>query len=182
MAFSIIRLTSFLDLDFFSSIKFVNYIREQVKIGKLKPDVSSSALFQDDKYLRPTLEDDALLFSLDDLSNPLPEAQDLARGESAHAIEEASASLRIAELERQLQTVQSQFSDYRHQVEQTLEQRWNEAEGTNRSRTSTSGDKDADTKPDGIDFEGDYFESYSYNGIGVPRALRRLLSNTSRHS
>jgi protein arginine N-methyltransferase 3 len=142
----------------------VNYIRDQVKSGNLKPDVSSAAVFADDKYLRPVLEDDALLFSLDDLSDELPVTESTAPAESGKEQETSSAD-RIAELERQLQTVSSQFSEYRHQVEETLEKRWNDAEGTSRSKQSTSTENAGDAKPEGIDFEGDYFESYSYNGM-----------------
>jgi protein arginine N-methyltransferase 3 len=154
----------FVDLDFYSSIKLVNYIREQVKAGNLKPDVSASALFEDNKYLHPALEDDALLFSLDDLPSSHPEESNgIDRGTAADD-SEGNAARKIAELELQLESVKSQFSEYRLQVEETLEKRWNDAEGTSKSKASASAGTTSESKPDGIDFEGDYFESYSYNG------------------
>jgi protein arginine N-methyltransferase 3 len=165
-------------LDFYSSIKLVNYIRDQVKSGNTKPDVSSAALFADDKYLRPVLEDDALLFSLDDLSDSVPEAET----GSKEAAGQSTDTDKIAELERQLQAVSSQFSDYRLQVEETLEKRWNDAEGSSRAKQLKSGDSNGDTKSDGIDFEGDYFESYSYNGMFRASILiRSLLTRTDIH-
>ncbi|CAK3769162.1 Hypothetical predicted protein [Lecanosticta acicola] len=54
-------------LDFYSAIKLINYIRSEVKAGQAKPKVTDSTLWSDDKYLQPVLEDDALLFNLDDL-------------------------------------------------------------------------------------------------------------------
>jgi hypothetical protein len=58
-------------LDFYASIKLVNYIRSEVLAGKDKPDVEDPAAWADDKFLQPTLEDDALLFSLDELDESL---------------------------------------------------------------------------------------------------------------
>lgn len=55
------------DLDLLESIKLVNYIRMTVKNVQRVPTVSSKADFQDDSYLIPTLENDALLYSLEDV-------------------------------------------------------------------------------------------------------------------
>jgi protein arginine N-methyltransferase 3 len=151
----------------------VNYIRNEVKSGNTKPDVSSTAVFSDDKYLQPVLEDDALLFSLDDLLDSPTDVEPNSKRAVGQA-EELPSTDRIAELERQLQSVSSQFSEYRKQVEETLEKRWNDAEGTSRSKPSTSTEVNGDTKPDGIDFEGDYFESYSYNGMSSHSTFKQL--------
>jgi hypothetical protein len=68
-----------LDLDFYQSIKLVNYIRSEVLAGKQTPDVSTAAAWSDDKYLQPTLEDDALLFNLDEIDErPVPEDETVA--------------------------------------------------------------------------------------------------------
>lgn len=148
----------------------MNYIREQVKSRKVDVDVSSKALFEDDKYLRPVLEDDALLFSLDELVDSQTD------GEVAQVTRDSDASQKVKELELQLQSIQSQFSDYRLQVEETLEKRWNDAEGSSKAKASSSGDGADAAKDDGIDFEGDYFESYSYNGEnGQHYSSRNLL-------
>jgi hypothetical protein len=57
----------FKDLDFYATIKLVNYIRSEVLSGHATPDVSKPEAWADDKYLQPALADDALLFSLDEL-------------------------------------------------------------------------------------------------------------------
>ncbi|KAK4627282.1 Ribosomal protein arginine N-methyltransferase rmt3 [Fulvia fulva] len=63
-------------LDFYTTIKFVNYIRSEVKAGKERPDVSDAASWSDDKFLQPALDEDALLFSLDDILDAPVEAED----------------------------------------------------------------------------------------------------------
>ncbi|KAE9975347.1 hypothetical protein BLS_002660 [Venturia inaequalis] len=144
-------------LDFLSSIKLVNYIRQQTKDGNTKLDIKSAAEFNDDKYLQPVLEDDALLFSLDDISPSTQQGDNiLATSEAADA--NPSPEAKIAHLERQLQNVQSQYKEYRHQVEETLEKRWTD-ESTGNSSTS------ADAQSGKPDYDGNYFDSYSYNDI-----------------
>lgn len=54
-------------LDFYGMIKLVNYIRSSAKAGSETADTSNIDLWKDDKFLQPVLEEDALLFSLDDL-------------------------------------------------------------------------------------------------------------------
>lgn len=139
-----------------SSIKLVNYIRQQTKDGNTKLDIKSAAEFNDDKYLQPVLEDDALLFSLDDISPSTQQGDNiLATSEAADA--NPSPEAKIAHLERQLQSVQSQYKEYRHQVEETLEKKWTD-ESTGNSSTS------ADAQSGKPDYDGNYFDSYSYNG------------------
>jgi hypothetical protein len=92
------------------------------------------------------LEDDALLFSLDEL---------VQSSENAQA--EQTPETKIAQLEAQLSALNAQFSDFRQQVDQTLERRW--AEGGAEPTVAESS-----TPAKGPDYEGSYFESYSYNG------------------
>lgn len=54
-------------LDFYGTIKLVNYIRSAANDGSKSLDTSTPELWKEDKYLQPMLENDALLFSLDDL-------------------------------------------------------------------------------------------------------------------
>lgn len=51
----------------------INYIRSEVtRSGASKLDFANleKATFTQDQYMQPTLEDDALLYSIDDLANP----------------------------------------------------------------------------------------------------------------
>jgi len=54
-------------LDFYGTIKLVNYVRTQARSGISSIDTTNPQLWQDDNFMQPALEDDALLFSLDEL-------------------------------------------------------------------------------------------------------------------
>lgn len=62
----------------------MNYIRSEVKAGQAKPNVSDPSSWQDDKYLQPVLEDDALLFTLDDIVDTAePETEEESKKEES---------------------------------------------------------------------------------------------------
>ncbi|MCJ1403098.1 hypothetical protein MMC11_006321, partial [Xylographa trunciseda] len=65
--FDFVKVRNQLGLDFLESIKFTNYIRAEVLRGTTTFKITSKQLFENNKYLQPVLEDDALLYSLDDL-------------------------------------------------------------------------------------------------------------------
>ncbi|THW22427.1 S-adenosyl-L-methionine-dependent methyltransferase [Aureobasidium pullulans] len=147
--FDFLKITKDFGLDFFGAIKLVNYIRGEAKNGNQKPDVSSKSLFEDDKYMQPALEDDALLFSLDDVLDSEDAAgQDLPIGSSGD---------KTAELEAQLARLREQFAEYKLTVEKTLDDRWNEPSKEGEAGSSK-------TKNENHQDPG-YFDSYSYNDI-----------------
>lgn len=138
-------------LDFLGTIKLVNYIRSQVKAGNTSPDVSSKDKFDDDAYLKPVLEDDALLYSLGDVEDD----DDEASGGN-------DAERRVVELQEDLERLQSQFSDYRLAVQRSMEEQLSQED----SKLSTSSADPSTKAANKIeDAESDYFSSYSYNGI-----------------
>ncbi|PVH75521.1 putative ribosomal protein arginine N-methytransferase rmt3 [Cadophora sp. DSE1049] len=145
-----------LGLDFYGNIKLVNYIRSQVHSGqKVSQDVSK-AKFEDDKYLKPVLEDDALLFSLDELPEVTEDVQS-AYSDKGKAVSGGSDPLaaRVIELEEDLRRMQVQFDNYRSTVSQTLDERWN----------ASSPSKSSEEKEEKRDDDSHYFSSYSYNDI-----------------
>lgn len=103
--------------------------------------------------MQPVLEDDALLFSLDDVlagqSNAA--ASDVSTGASKD---------QVAELEEELSRLRLQFSEYRSAVEKTLDERW--TEGTDAQTGASKSEKDENHQDPG------YFDSYSYNGESSP--------------
>ena len=151
------------DLDFFGTIKMINYIRSQVKDGNQRPDVTSKALFEDDSFLRPVFEDDALLYSLDDLEDGDGRLEN-GRPATAQAsgAAETGAITRVIELQEQLQRLQEQFAEYRLAVNKTLDDRWNREEAVSTPETRGR------SQPNGVvavrDDDSHYFTSYSYNG------------------
>ncbi|KAH0562364.1 hypothetical protein GP486_002944 [Trichoglossum hirsutum] len=147
-----------LGLDFYGLVKLVNYIRSEVKAGNTSPDVTSDAFLEDDKYLYPVLEDDALLFSLDDL----PDDRTL----KDETDKEGGSLARVAELEEELQRLQSQFTGYKLAVKRSLGERLDDSDAL--APASSSGLLVAAGKrPEYLagDDDSHYFTSYSHNGI-----------------
>ena len=163
--FDFLDLRQRLGLDFYGNIKLVNFIRSQVHSGNL---VDSSAVkredFEDEKFLKPILEDDALLFNLDEL----PDIQEIGEGKGKEpGTDSGYLVARVSELEEELRKIQSQFDDYRITVKQTLDERWNDKSTPHASRSSVSENEKRDD-------DSHYFSSYSYNG-------QFLKSNISFH-
>ena len=147
-----------LGLDFYGSIKLVNFIRSQVRDGKAVTSKISREDFEDEKFLKPTLEDDALLFSLDELPDVVDSAV-LDKGKDAQ--DPGQLVARVSELEEELRRIQGQFDNYRATVTETLDERWNEKSV---AKTSSSTDEPKEEKRDD---DSHYFTSYSYNGQSI---------------
>lgn len=157
-AFDFLELRQRLGLDFYGDVKLVNYIRTRVHSGlPVSADISSRDI-ADEKFLKPVLEDDALLFNLDEL--PGVSASEDTAGEKGKDISKDSAGLitRVSELEDELKRMQSQFDDYRITVKQTLDDRWNEKSSAGSSALPAA---EKEVKRDD---DSHYFTSYQYNG------------------
>ena len=149
-----------LQLDFLGAVKLVNFIRHRVQQGQALPDNISLGDFQDDTYLKPVLENDAVIFSLDEILDQA--AVDVGAvdgtGEQTTALR-----LRNTQLEEELESIRDSFANYRLTVQQTLDRRWGDDDDDTESRpTSTSVTSPA---KDNSDY---YFESYAYNGTSCP--------------
>jgi protein arginine N-methyltransferase 3 len=170
--FDFLEIRQRLGLDFYGNIKLVNYIRSQVHSGaKVTSDISK-ADFDDEKYLKPLLEDDALLFSLDEL----PDVVESSSGgvDKGKGVDRDSGELvsRVSELEEELRMMQVQFDNYRATVTETLDERWNSKD--------TNGPSSGAEKEEKRDDDSHYFSSYSYNGQFLILRLFRF-TNISRH-
>lgn len=72
--FDFLRARHQLGLDFYQSIRLINYLRKQAQDKPSEAEQTSSfvlegkeAFLADDQYLRPVIEDDSLLFAFEDL-------------------------------------------------------------------------------------------------------------------
>lgn len=141
-----------LRLDFLGAVKLVNYIRSRVQLGQPLPDVISQSDIDDDVYLKPVLDNDAVLFSLGDV---LEAADDVA-----DATDEQTRALlaRNRQLEAELEAIQSSFANYRLTVQQTLDRRW----GDDNQDSTPAEASCATVKEPNSDY---YFESYATHGI-----------------
>jgi type I protein arginine methyltransferase len=135
-------------------VKLVNYIRSEVKAGNHKPNVSSKDKFSDDKYLQPVLEDDALLFTIDEIleSDTTPK-----HTVNMDSISKQELFDKVSGLTEHVERVEKEFAAYKEIAEKTLDQRWNaEGEGGNPPRAQLT-----DEQQEG---EKGYFNSYSFTG------------------
>jgi len=154
-------------LDYLGLVKLVNYVRSQARRGIQGNhlEIDDESIFQDDQYLLPVLEDDALLYSLEDIAESEGPIGRSPGQPVSDASPEVKALSRIVELEEQLKELQLEFKNYRETVDQTLEHRWD---------SSDSSDEPSRSKPVGDrhfapDEDKDYFRSYSYNGEELPK-------------
>lgn len=129
--------------------------------------IPSKDIFEDDKYLQPVLEDDALLYSLDDMLGNFADDREY-RMENGHGYGYQPETYtpdpfdRVIQLEKELQRLQLQFTEYRETVSLTLENRWNSTEDASGSVNGTI--KSNGTAPPPQDDDTHYFSSYSTNG------------------
>lgn len=156
--FDFLEIRQRLALDFYGEIKLINFIRSQVRAGnKVSSDIKKED-FEDERFLKPVLEDDAFLFSLDELPE-LTEGVDISdHGEKERPSADSGALVtRVSELEEELRRRQLQFDNYRATVSETLDERWNDK--------SVAGPSKAPGEEEKRDDDSHYFTSYSYNGL-----------------
>jgi type I protein arginine methyltransferase len=127
-------------------------VRSQVKEARPLPKVWTTSLFEDEQYLKPSLEDDAVLYSLDDID------------ESALGAESADddTEQEVQELRERLAQLQIQFAAYREEVQVSFQHQL--------SQINDSADTIQPPDPHPIstsqaDQDSGYFSSYASNTI-----------------
>lgn len=135
-----------LQLDFHGAVKLVNFVRDHVKNGSPLPENIATKDLEDEKYLRPVLENDALIFSLDEVLETIN--NDQANGSS-----DGNLEVRNRNLEEELEKLRDQFANYRLTVQQTLDKKWGDD-----SETASAEKKDDSAY---------YFESYAAHGMSL---------------
>jgi protein arginine N-methyltransferase 3 len=138
-----------LQLDFHGAVKLVNYIRNRVRDQLSLPSNLTVADFEDDSYFKPVLQNDALIMSLDEILDSELVKVDITTTQLGNSHEELLAQKQA--LESELESVRTQFSNYRLAVQETLDRRW--------------GDDVEQSPPKAAANGGNYyFESYAFNG------------------
>ncbi|CAK7238959.1 MAG: Ribosomal protein arginine N-methyltransferase rmt3 [Sporothrix thermara] len=166
-----------LGLDFYGSVKLINFIRQRVHEGRALPAEISASDFADDEFMKPVLDDDALILALDSL----PEAQQLQSSGGTQSSDETNTVLAASlqekneQLRSELDSLTKQFENYRLAVQKTLDQRWGVDEESQAAAKNVDSAKDTKSatavKSDGSEkapvAEGTdyYFESYSHSDI-----------------
>ncbi|CAG8609906.1 6631_t:CDS:2, partial [Dentiscutata erythropus] len=169
-----------LKLDFYQSIRLINYIRNQVLNNSGLENTTSysipdiQAIINDDAYLKPVHEDDPLLYAFDsadtdefDVDTPSEKLIDHDDQEALTASlnittpleHELLKRLRIAEeklfnTDVQLRKTENQFDEYRNMVKESFFDSYFDAE-SEKSVNSLQLTSNSETK--------DYFNSYAKN-------------------
>ena len=141
----------------------MNYIRSSSDGSP--PDLSSKELWEDDRYLKPVLEGDALLYALDGVLEGMEKSSNSADEKPEGVDVEKRALLsRINDLTNQMQKLEARWQNYKKVVDEQLDQRW---QGTDTSHDEV--DPQSAQSQGGPKVEdNDYFKGYSYTGR-IPR-------------
>lgn len=101
-------------------IKLVNYIRAEISAGKGLPDCTNKSVFEDDRFLRPVLEDDPLLYNLHDIiGEQLDKTANGTPGDMGEAMSQnpGQGPDRITKLEEELRHAQLEIAARKQELE-----------------------------------------------------------------
>lgn len=133
-------------------------VRHRTHDGVAVADDVSKSDFDRDEYLKPVLEDDAVIMGLFDLPDVVPEKA--APGEGAATVDDLLK--RNVELQEELARVTAQFESYRVTVAETLDQRWGDVDAAEAEAKAAADEKAKGKAPE--DSSKYYWESYAGNG------------------
>ncbi|KAL8998559.1 MAG: hypothetical protein Q9169_002399 [Polycauliona sp. 2 TL-2023] len=150
------------ELETYGMIKLINYVREQVSRGHLRPDVSPEVYLDGDRYMKPFLDDDALLYSIDDIFDLVQQTTRSSANEPKQKLSDED----VQELLKQNDQLREQVKYYRNAYQEAylenldLKERKGSEPQDHSPNHSTHGvrrkTKDHDTH---------YFSSYDHSDI-----------------
>ncbi|KAI8957579.1 S-adenosyl-L-methionine-dependent methyltransferase [Daldinia sp. FL1419] len=154
-----------LQLDFHGCVKLVNFIRQRVHEGlSVTEDISWSDI-DHEQYLKPVLDDDAVILGLFDLPELKPAAQGSNGDNGDKAVLVDDLLKRNGELQEELSRVKAQFDSYRVAVQQTLDERWGDVDQAEAESSATAAAAKASKAKEGSEKKEDesqyYWESYA---------------------
>ncbi|KAG5930637.1 hypothetical protein E4U42_003607 [Claviceps africana] len=141
-----------LRLDFLGAIKLINFVRNHVRDKSTLPKQISCEDIDDERYLSPVIENDAVIFCLDEVLDSATQDHQVASDTMKTPVDELLD--RNKALESDLHSIREKFANYRLAVEQTLDRRW----GVDDIPSLPPASRAKDTS-------SSYFESYAANGI-----------------
>ena len=168
------------DLDFLGVVKLVNYLRREVEAGVEHPDISETLKFADERYLKPVLEDDALLWNLHDIvGDDLGDVDEDSGGVPVEAANgtttDSDVKSRITELEEGLRRAELEIEARRNEIK-FLQQKFEECDSVHERalHNSTNGERGLHSLNPGPgpawnafmlgNTDSSYFASYSGHG------------------
>ncbi|CAJ2511026.1 Uu.00g066510.m01.CDS01 [Anthostomella pinea] len=176
--FDFLGVRQHLQLDFHGCVRLVNFIRQRAHEGlPVSEDISSSDL-DHEQYLKPVLDDDAVIIGLFDLPELTPPDAQVGGGGGENEALVNDLLKRNSELQEELARVSAQYENYRATVSQTLDERWGDvAEPAESSKAGGAPEKE---KAKGMGGEGNgevkkeddsksYWESYA--GVDIHETM-----------
>ncbi|KAI1381089.1 S-adenosyl-L-methionine-dependent methyltransferase [Hypoxylon crocopeplum] len=146
-----------LQLDFHGCVKLVNFIRQRVHEGlPVTEDISWSDV-DHEQYLKPVLDDDAVILGLFDLPELTPAGAPASGSSGDNAALVDDLLKRNGELQEDLARVKAQFDSYRVAVQQTLDERWGDVDQAEAEAAKANKGKEVEKKDD----SKYYWESYA---------------------
>ncbi|KAL8695184.1 MAG: hypothetical protein Q9224_003439 [Gallowayella concinna] len=144
-------------------IKLINYVREQVSQGLFRPDASPEDFLEGDRYMKPFMEDDALLYSVDEIFDVATEqAHRVANGSASESSKEALPPEEVQDLLKQNKQLREQVLYYRQAYQEaylkTLEPESNVNHPSQQSANGANGAIPVKDK----DHDSHYFTSYDH--------------------
>ncbi|KAG4221567.1 hypothetical protein PC116_g29957, partial [Phytophthora cactorum] len=158
-----------LQLDFHGCVKLVNFIRQRVHEGlSVTEDISWSDI-DHEQYLKPVLDDDAVILGLFDLPELKPAVQGSnGNGDNAALVDDLLK--RNSELQEELARVKTQFDSYRVAVQQTLDERWGDVDQAEAESSAAAkagkGKENGEKKEDDSQY---YWDSYA--GVDIHETM-----------
>ena len=132
----------------------MNYVRSEVENGNSKLDVSSKELFTDSRYLKPTLDDDAVLYNIEELDGAMSNIDD--------ALQPTTTTGRtdLEERIRKLEDTLVELTKRSHESYEAMEEEVGPKSGSEKQETRDREEQQrvAKTLDDG------YFQTYSGKG------------------
>ena len=152
-------------------IKLINFVRAQVSQGLFRPDTSPERFLEGNDYLKPVMDDDALLYSIDDIF-------DLCKKKPSMHLRDGSDETPFAkedldDLRQKCDQLREQVAYYRSALQTTYLEKM-DLQGRNTEQTSErNSDDEANSRSTKEKDDSHYFTSYAYNG--QPYTLSLLL-------
>lgn len=150
-------------LDTFGMIKLINFVRAQVHQGLFRPDASPDRFLEGNQYLKPVIEDDALLYSVDDIF-------DLCKKQANNHLPNGFADAKVSEEEYQdiikkCNQLREQVAYYRSALQTTYLEKMELQERNVKKSSEENMEMGANATSAGNKNEDShYFTSYAYNG------------------
>ncbi|OTB04603.1 hypothetical protein M426DRAFT_153207 [Hypoxylon sp. CI-4A] len=150
-----------LQLDFHGCVKLVNFIRQRVHEGLPVTEEISWSDIDQEQYLKPVLDDDAVILGLFDLPElkPADEVQNGSNGDNAVLVDDLLK--RNSELQEEISRVKAQFDSYRVAVQQTLDERWGDADQAEAESAAAKASRGKEVGEKKVDDSKSYWESYA---------------------